>query len=279
VAADDLKPTESGSAAVETTPPLQAAKRKRAPVPARAYENRFSVAYVSLAVVVAGAIIGLALVLKQHGANTAAWSSWQPTASGLAGARQIGEHVAAHYRLPSGAQVVAPLIAPLNVNTVPISRIAVRNGTGADAGDVNFYDARFPVNTPYTLCGLGDRCAITEGKASPARGQLIRREALELALYTFRYMHGVDSLLAYLPPTKGNQLTNVVFLRKIDLKPLLDRPLAATLQGDGPFITGRPVPQGNLVSKLTNSRVFRFSFQQIPDGTALVVLSPQELNN
>jgi hypothetical protein len=275
--ADDLTPTESGSAAVDPAP-LQA-KPKRAPAPARAYENRFSFAYLSLAVVVAGAIIGFAVVLKGHGSSKPRWSSWEPTASGLAGARQIGQHVAAHYRLPSGAQIVAPLIAPLSVSQVPISRIAVRNGTGADAGDVNFYDARFPVNTPYTLCGLGDRCAITEGKASPERGQLIRREALELALYTFRYVHGVESLLAYLPPAKGNQLTSVVFLRKIDLKPLLDQPLAATLSGKGPFVAGKPVPQGNLVSKLTNSRVFRFSFQPVPDGTALVVLSPQELNS
>jgi hypothetical protein len=108
---------------------------------------------------------------------------------------------------------------------------------------------------------------------------LIRRQALELALYTFKYMKGVDSLLAYLPPAPGNQLTNVLFLRKADLQPQLDRPLEESLPGRGPFIAGKPVPQDELVTRLTNERSYKFNFQQIPDGTAIIVLTPLELSS
>lgn len=266
-------PTESASAALEPLP----APRDRRPAYAKAYEGRFSVAYLALAVLVAGAIIGFAVILKQKDSNAARWSAWQPASDGLAGAREIGEHVAAPYRLANGDQLVAPLVAPLNVNSVPISQIAVRNDT--NNRNVLFYDAGFPTNTPYTLCGLGDRCSITGGKASPERSKLIRRQAVELALYTFKYMKGVDSLLAYLPPAPGNQLTNVLFLRKTDLKPQLERPLRESLPGRGPFIVGKPVPNDALVTNLTNERSFKFNFQQIPDGTAIIVLTPLELSS
>lgn len=271
MAPDDVTPTESASAALE---PL-AAPRERRPAYAKAYEGRFSVAYLALAVVVAGAIIAFAVILKQQDSNAARWSTWKPSVDGIAGAREIGQHVASQYRLAGGDQLVAPLVAPLNVNGVPISQIAVRN----DAGNRNvlFYDAR--TNTPYTLCGLGDRCSITGGKASPDRGKLIRRQALELALYTFKYMRGVDSLLAYLPPAPGTQLTNVLFLRKADLKPQLDRPLRESLPGKGPFIAGKPVANDELVTRLTNEHSFKFNFQQIPDGTAIIVLTPLELSS
>ena len=52
----------------------------------------------------------------------------------------------------------------------------------------------------YNLCGLGTSCAIAAGTPSLAGELLLRREALELALYTFRYIHGVDSVVAILPP-------------------------------------------------------------------------------
>ena len=52
----------------------------------------------------------------------------------------------------------------------------------------------------YILCGLGKNCSIEGGKASQTRGRLVRREALEAALYTFKFVPSVDSVLAFMPP-------------------------------------------------------------------------------
>ncbi len=43
-------------------------------------------------------------------------------------------------------------------------------------------------------------CSIKEGKPSNERGLLVTREALELALYTFRYVSGVERVIVTMPP-------------------------------------------------------------------------------
>src|SRR5207248_11203222 len=98
----------------------------------------------------------------------------------------------------------------------------------------------------YNLCGIGGKaCAIGVGTPSTERLLLLRREALELALYTFKYIHGTQNVVAILPPGKSAQtsaLTKtlptsdsatkpidmaVLFVRQ-EVQPLLDQPLSAT---------------------------------------------------
>ena len=57
----------------------------------------------------------------------------------------------------------------------------------------------------YRLCGLGAQCAINKGKPSNERGLLLQREALELALYSFRYLDGVKNVVALMPPSPGKK--------------------------------------------------------------------------
>ena len=53
----------------------------------------------------------------------------------------------------------------------------------------------------YNLCGVGGKdCAIGAGTPSNSRLLLLRREALELALYTFKYIRGTQNVLTILPP-------------------------------------------------------------------------------
>ena len=82
----------------------------------------------------------------------------------------------------------------------------------------------------FNFCGLGVRCSIVGGKATSTRGRLVRREALEVALYTFKFVPGVDSIIAFMPPPPGQGATSVLFLRKENFKDALDRPLAETLK-------------------------------------------------
>ena len=70
----------------------------------------------------------------------------------------------------------------------------------------------------YTLCGLADGCSIAEGEPSPARGELLRRQALELALYSFTYLDGIGSTLVLFPPAGGRQFATAVFLQHSDVR-------------------------------------------------------------
>lgn len=269
MAVDDVTPP----AVVEPAP---LAPPQRRPVAAKAHENRFAIAYVCLAVVVAGAIIAFAVVMKDGGTSTARWSVWQPNASGIDGTRQIADHVARRYRSETGAQLTTNLIAPFQIQQAPISAVAIRNDVRGS--DNQFYNYSFPTNVPFTLCGLGTRCAIASGKPSLARGRLVRRQAFELALYTFKYISGSQSVLEYLPPAAGNQLTYAMFLRKSEVEGALGQPLRETLPGVPPFTVSTKLRDDPAIDNMLQEHIFRVDYTQIPDGSVLTVLSPREIS-
>ena len=55
------------------------------------------------------------------------------------------------------------------------------------------------------LCGLGPQCSIPGGDSSDA-GLALRRQAVELSLYAFKYVDEVDSVVVFLPPSSGRRL-------------------------------------------------------------------------
>jgi hypothetical protein len=128
---------------------------------------------------------------------------------------------------------------------------------------------------------LGADGALT-GKSSLARGQLLRREALELALYTFRYLPDVDSVLALLPTipagaqTKGGPTTEpqsqAVFYRPGDLKQQLQTPLRFTMAPKSLGPAGIGAGDGRRVDALTLSNLFLWSLQHAQTGETYLVL-------
>jgi len=264
--------TEAGDLLV-TRPPQP---RDREP-----HLNRFRIAYAMLAIVL-GAAVGGFIVLAGRGDESAMrgdWSSWQPEGSDFGKTQQIASFVGRRYRLPSGKELVAviPRVPPAiqtSTQAVPISNIVFAESTNPD--DISVYPSGNSVE--YTLCGVGSpsgRCAIGEGKATVERARLLHRESLELALFTFKYVDGVDSVVTLQPPRAGSNPTFALFFRKDDFKDSLDRPLSQTLQGKGPFSTQDfPQVQQTQVSRLVDQHLFRFSYQQAPDGSALMVLEP-----
>ena len=123
------------------------------------------------------------------------WSAWQPsTDDDAAAAKQIAEHVGPKYRLGDGDQLVAVQAGALEIADLPLS-VALR--TAADGGDIELIEGN---GVMYTLNGLGPHGSIPGGKPSEERHLLLRREALELALYTFRYADDVDMVVTLLPP-------------------------------------------------------------------------------
>lgn len=245
--------------------------------PLEPHSVRFRFAYALLAIVL-GAAVGAFIVLLGRGGSDpkVAWSSWKPEGSAVLKAMKIASVVGSQYRLPSGNQLVAviPRIPPGVTQGTPVSHIAIAPTDQQE--DITAFPTDHSVE--YVLCGIGPasgKCAISEGKASIVRSRLLFRESLELALYTFKYVDGVDSVVTLQPPRAGADPTYATFFQKSDFSEELDRPLAQTLQGNSPFTTARfPVAQQARVSQLIGPNLFRFSYQQAPDLSAVLVLQP-----
>ena len=248
-----------------------------------AYRSRFSAFYVVLAVI-AGIGVGALLVLVGRGspAPAPAWSAWEPTGSTERRAAQIGDHVGDQYRLPSGKALVAVTYAGVPTVTGPdgsnfqVRAIAVRPDTTAGRAEASDVDTLNAQNTVmYTLCGLGNACSIPEGKASIARGQLLRREALELALYSFRYIDGIDSTLVLLPPRADGKVATAVFVERSDVGRELGQPLDQTLTAPlTPGIGEIQADEQRVIDRTTRSRLYEYSYLQAQDGSPVMVLTP-----
>jgi hypothetical protein len=183
------------------------------------------------------------------------WSSWAPTTDGQAGAQQIAEHVGVQYKLPNGRQIVNVGVTGLEIQGVPLA-VAVRKDA-SQGGAIKIFDDPGVI---YHLCGLGQSCAIDSGKPSTERGLLLRREALELALYTFRYLGGVHQVLVFMPPPKGKTPTQALFFREGDVARELDRPLTASLSPRVPTRRQRDVLAGHAArDQITSPKTFDFS--------------------
>ena len=262
---------DEGAVPVPAPPPPAPA----APKPRPLYRRRFLFAYAALAAALGAAATGIVLALGSsiHGAT--AWSAWRPTGGGLGAARQIAQHVSPDYRLPSGKQLVdviakAPSVSPGN-QTIPVHYLAVR---GAKGTKDEILDVSPSNSVMFSLCGLGPSCSIATGTASVARGRLVRREILELALYTFKYVGGVKNVIAFMPPKAGSPPQYVVYLRADELSTQLQQPLAQTLRAKTPLPNTIPAREVRVVDGTTESRVYSFSLSQAQQGDAILVLAP-----
>lgn len=237
---------------------------------------RFSLIYGGLGAVLAGAIVVLVLYAGRSISPGPTWSSWKPSGGGEGAAKQIADHVAQGYRLSTGAQLVdviakSPAVSPASTVSIPIHYVAIRGAKGQG-------DRVYPISSSnsimYSLCGLGQSCAIATGKPTVARGTLVRREILELALYTFKYVGGIKSVIAFMPPALGTQPKYVVYLQKDDVKTQLRAPLGETLGKKVPLPTTIPAREVQTVDSVTESRVYSFSLSQAQQGDAILVLAP-----
>jgi hypothetical protein len=265
---------EEAYAAPVPAPVAVEAPRPQAPSP---YRSRFGFllgALIGIGLATVALLVGV--LADPSGSNVPAnWSTWKPTASdGFTAAHQIADHVSPKYRLGNGDQLVAVLSGPLEVADVPLS-VAVR--TAPVGGDIRLLDGK---GVMFTLNGLGPHGSIKGGTPSNQRHLLLRREALELALYTFRYVDDVDMVVALLPPAppkKGEAATDgptqALFYRPGDLKPELDKPINTTIAPATPRPETIGGGEAREIDGLTKPNLFEASLQQGQNGKAFLVLS------
>lgn len=264
--------------------------REREPLP---HSRKFAAVTAALATIAIAAVAAAVVLLVRGGSSAAhfTWSTWSPSQGGLEGELQIADEVAPFYRAAPATQLA--VVTVKNVSATGSEQVAVRDPTNGTLSALNGTTAI------YNLCGLGPGCAITTGTPSSSRLLLLRREALELSLYTFKYISGISNVVAILPPahmstTNPQKLTAkppaprtpttttstvdlaVVFQRN-NLASFLGTPLRNTLPEQVPPLPSQmdSAPEAELVSVVTSQALFTQQLVQAEDGTSVLELDPQ----
>ena len=242
---------------------------------------KFWIAYAVLGLLLVSAGIGLGYELQSHPKQqSVAWSSWSPSVPGVGGVVEIASHVAGSYRLPDGEQLsrikasypgTAGTVDPSapDVIRIPVTSIALAS---TDSTGQTSYDLLpgYPSTIEYQLCGSGPKCQISDVDGGPTAqtAQALRRQALELSLYTFRYIPEISQVLVLMPPgARGAQPQAVLMEAGGPINLLLSQPLSLSLPpGESSTATQ------HLVDSLT-APSFAYSYQQLFDGTYQMVLS------
>jgi hypothetical protein len=253
----------------------------RQPAPFRA---RFGFVFGALAgIALCAAALGAVLIGSRgsDGPKLAEnWSSWKPSTSNMVdGAADIAAHVSFQYKLDGGDQLVRVRSSAIELQGAPLG-VAVR----PRGGELRFLEGD---GLLYALEGLGQNGTLP-GKATNARGRLLLREALELALYSFRYLDDVTMVAVLLPPsssteqqsaTGGAQQTRAVFFRPGDLLSRLQVPLSQTLPGLPPQPKKLTATEGKRIDDLTLRNLFLASVQPLKaDQSYLVLVEPDSVS-
>jgi hypothetical protein len=275
VPSTEVSATAAASTELEPVQPPASAASRTERTRSDGYRRRFGIVYFFLAVI-SGAAVGafIVSVSRPRPPQAAAWSAWHPTGNATARILQISDRVPQSYRLTNGdALAVAHASSPTAVSTtnqsvsVPVSQITVlpKLSTVDTSGTLQI-----------SLCGLGTDCTIASGKASTARYELLRREALELALYTFKYVRPISSITVIMPPAANSKVKRpiAIFLPRTDVQTLLSRPLADTLSARTPGIGRMRSSEEALVNAITSPRTYAYNFESAGDGTVTEVLTP-----
>jgi hypothetical protein len=243
------------------------------------FRNRFGFLLGALAgVFIAAALVAVIVISSNRGGAAADeglapnWSRWQPADTSIEkGAKEIAEHVGPEYKHPDGKQLVDISGGELP----PDFKLIVRPNTGPLAT----IDGTRVI---YQLDGLGEGGSIKGGTPSATRLKVVQREALELALYTFRYLPDAESVMVLLPPppkTAEEQAaaaaaasagqpaatpppTNpAIIYRPGDLNQQLQVPLGNTLGPKAPSTDAFSGREADTVATLTLSNSFNMTTQ------------------
>jgi hypothetical protein len=249
----------------ETVPPI--AQRRSA-----AYTRRFVLAYVLVIAVFAGMVVLFAILVSRSDSSASRWSSYHPKGRDeLTKAQNLANYVAPRY-IDEGSPVAVVEAQPLVVQNTLVDGIAFSRGTsrGTIGGGLKQFEPA-DGTIMYVFCGPGNKCGPSP-TATAQTDTLLRRESLELALYTFKYWQGIDSVVALLPPLNGTK--PALYLKRHAFEDVLSKPLNRTLPTRS-RITGGSLSEAEqlTIDRLTANNVYASEFEILPNGRAVLVLA------
>lgn len=264
---------ESGDDDGDLLPERREAGGVGEPRPAKVHSShapRFQFLTGALLAVAVAAIAGVAMLIWGMPGQTSkpAWSPWKPSAKGVDGAKQIATHIGGEYR-DHGTQLVDVETNGLNYKGTQLT-VALRQSAD-QGGNIQVHDDS---GVLYQMCGLGPNCSINRGKPSARRLFLLKREGLELALYSLQYL-GVKQVVVLLPPPPGRAQTVAMYFRAQDVRDELARPLTASLAPHAPSVTTvTKSPDAGLVQQSTKSNYLFSLMGSTFNDRAFLVLDP-----
>jgi hypothetical protein len=198
------------------------------------------------------------------------WSAWQPSTSRMYdGAAEIAEHVGRQYQFNSGQPLTVVGSGPM-VYAGELIGVAVQ----PRGGQVEVLEGD---GLMYSLNVLDADDKSTELRA---RDRLLKREALELALYTFRYLDDVTMVAVVLPPVEVDGETKqsrAIFYRPGDLLSQLQKPLGKTLTAATPLPKELSKAEAARIDSLVLRNQFDSSIQPLDGRQRYLVLAEPEI--
>jgi hypothetical protein len=248
---------------------------------------------IGLLTVIAVVAIAVAVVLASDHTDQRAlpvsthWSSWAPDGNANEAAEEIAQYVSPFYRASGSQQldVVSPmqLAETDDAGTVTGSGLTVAlEAANTSSRSLQLLNGK---TIGYNVCGLGPKNCELTGTASINRMLLLRREALELALYTFRYVGSAQNVVVVLPP--GHTVTTggaddkgltvaLVFLRS-SFSSFLNVPLSRTLAAYplelSELTSWSKTQDASLVDELTSHFLFSSQVETLQEGGSALVLT------
>jgi hypothetical protein len=232
-------------------------------------QRRFSAAYaVVLGIFVLGALGTVMALTGFRPGAPAKWSSFRPSGDRLQKAQSIADYVAPGYKLDDSEQMVVVSARDAGVGAQQIQFVAVPGQ--------NQYDIINGANTiAYEMCGLGEHCSIRSGQPSTDRDRLLRREALEIALYTFKYVDSTDAVVIFMPPPVGATTSWALLFKKQSLGSELGRPITRTLPEPAPNpATLATSSERDRIEQLTGNARYSYKVQDVNGAPVLVLDVP-----
>ena len=174
-----------------------------------------------------------------------------------------------------GPQLVAVVPSKPTVTSgttnIAIKAIAIRKAANTNTGIEVLNSNKTYM---FTFCGLGVGCSISGGEATALRGRLVRREALEIALNTFKFVPSIDTVIAFMPPPPGATRARSSSCASRTSSNALKEPLRTTLQRATPPLPTENNPgEAKTIDELTLP-AFSYQMQSLQTGGAAIVLDP-----
>ena len=228
--------------------------------------------FLAANLVVAGGFVGVlvlfAMLVSRGTSNS--WSSYKPKGGDVyTKAQNMADHVAPAYKY-NGEPIAVVQAQPLLYQDAVVDGIAFTRQPFRKIGSPFKQFVPSGSTIAYVFCGSAPRCGLASTGAQDTV-PMLRRETLELALYTFKYTPSVESIVGLLPPS-GN--TNyAIYLKRKNFAKQLSKPLDATLPEHKVLTYQRLSPvEKATVDRLTMKNTYQSQFSQGANGRTLLVL-------
>jgi hypothetical protein len=235
------------------------------------YGGRFMLAHSLVFAAFAGVLVFFAFLVARSDTSNA-WAPYRPKGHDTYDkAQNMANFVAPRY-VYGGSPIAVVQAQPLLFRDTPVDGIAFTRAPARNIGTHfrQFVPATADSTMTYVFCGQASKCGLPAFGATDVI-PLLKRESLELALYTFKYWPDIDKVVALWPP--ATESSPAVYLKRSSLQRFLSKPLDETLPFR-PQVTSGSLTAAELarVDRLTSDSVYPSSFQQAVNGRTLLLL-------